>query len=742
MAEMQTEDSASDSKEAKRLTAKDFKKVESYVKDELQRRKNTEYRTKSEARWRAVDRQVAMDPMIAANRDGSEASADWHNVFELGELARASETLTADVRRIIFSQPKWFESHAEIKASLTEEGTEEKDQDLQEQVDGRLGAFMSQQHEDFGLKDRAELSVKEALHHGSFVAEAEWEEMEMVYEGAKIKTVGAPCWKPHSMWNCWPDQSPSIIATNMFYQGSMIIEWYLPRYKAESLVKEGGDGFFRDQWSKVKKEEHKVKDDVVVKDVKVTTYYGDLVIERTSTDDLLYLNHKCMLMNGTLVYLKANDLPFSPIIYKGYEKQDVRDPYFTSPIIKMSPIQKMATVLANRFVDGIELHIEPPLTYDSNDPQFAIDGGPRIAPGAKSGSKSGGKFQLMQTGDPSVALQGLQMAIGHMKESLGRTGQPIGDRATAAEVAKRSQDEEVTMVGFIDKMELALRSYLYMQHEINKGKCENYSFYDPEMDQPDFVRIKKDDLPAQAHFEVVGARGVLGEQQRREGLTQAVAFASGHPMFAPLLKVSKNLKQLYQDAGVKNPEQFIKNDDEVDDPQVQILKQKSQEIIQQLQQQLQAAEKAANDKIAGYQMREQQHTEKAQLMSQTAQLQHEEKMQQMALDYNVAIGNIQAKLQVNAEKITADMTMERNQMMADLGAMLHDHTSKMMLQQAQQAQQTSANQPQNDNNEIFGKLTDVLGNLSDVMEGDRVPVKGADGSIERVEIKRKPKVTH
>jgi len=105
-------------------------------------------------------------------------------------------------------------------------------------------------------------------------------------------------------------------------------------------------------------------------------------IEATD-ESLLYLNHKILLMNGTLVYMKANTLPFAPIIYKGYEKQDVRDPYFTSPIIKMSPIQKMATVLANKYVDGIELHTEPPIVYDSNDPQFAMDGGPRIEPGAK-----------------------------------------------------------------------------------------------------------------------------------------------------------------------------------------------------------------------------------------------------------------------------------------------------------------------------------------------------------------------
>jgi hypothetical protein len=720
------------SEEKKRLDARDYKKIEGYIKEEHHRRKVTEWRQKAEQRWKTVDRQIAMEEMIAIDRDTGLPDSDWRSVFELGELARASEAISADIRRITFPQARfWFETHAEIKPDLNEDGTTEKDPDLQEQVDGRLRAFMTQQHTDFGLKDRVDLSVKEALHHGSFVAECEWDTMEMIFEGTKVKTVGSPVWKPHSMWNCWPDQSPSIIGTNMFYAGSMIIESYMPRYKAQEMVESGGEGFFSKQWPKVNKEEHRVKEGVVIKDVKITTYYGDMSIER-SEENLLYLNHKILLMNGTLVYMKANTLPFSPIIYKGYEKQDVRDPYFTSPIIKMSPIQTMATTLANKYVDGISLYIEPPLVYDANDPQFALDGGPRIEPGAKVGSKSGAQFKLIEVGDPQQALQGLQMAIGHMKESLGRTGQPIGDRATAAEVDKRSQDEEVTMVGFIDKLELALRSYLYMQHEINKSECENYSFYDPEMNQPDFVRIKKDDIPKQAHFEVVGARGVLGEQQRQQKLTQVVAFASGHPIYSQLLKPQRNLKQLYQDAGVKNPEQFIKNDDEMQNPEVQALKQQAQHIIQELTQKLQEAEKAANDKIAGLQQKMQQHQEKTQVLTQSAQLEHAEKMQQMALDYNAKMADIQAKLQVNADKITAELTSQRNQMLHEIGQLLHNNRRE---DQAQKAQTTQMNPD-------ISKMLEKLDELSSILEADHVPVRGKDGKVERVKKEPKAKVTH
>lgn len=615
--------------------------------------------------------------MRRVQRDGSEVEAGWHNVFELGELARASETITADVARIIFPQARsWFEAHSEIKGELDLEGGEEhKDPEIQVQVDGRLRAFMTQQHTDFGLKDRVELSIKEALHHGSFACEIEWETMEMIYDGTKVKVVGSPVWKPHSMWNTYPDPSPSIIGANMFYNGSIFFESYLPRYKAEQLVHSGESGWMPKNWDKVRKDEHNVKDNKV-KDVKLTTYYGDINIERHD-GDLFYPNHKVILMNGTLVYMKAVKTPWMPVIYRGYEKQDVRDPYFTSPIIKMSPMQKMATVLANKYVDGIELYLEPPVVYDGTDPQFVMDGGPRIEPGAKSATKGSSSFKTIEVGDPGVALQGLQLAMAHMKESLGRTGQPIGNRATAEEVQKKAQDEEVGVVGFISRLEPALRTYLYMQHELNKSELTEYSFYDQEMNQPDFIRIKKSDLPSSVHFEIVGAKGILGERQRAERATQVTAFAAGHPMFAPLLKPTKILEQMYQDAGVKNTTSYIKNDDEAENPEVTMIKQQAQQAITELKQALAEESKKANDKIAGLMQKAHKAEQDAGVAREKMQLEHAEKMQQMALTYNAKIADIEAKLQVNADKITAQLMQARDQMANDLAMKINDLVNAM-----------------------------------------------------------------
>lgn len=568
-----------------KITKQDWAKVELHLKDELEQRKRSDFRKNHEQIWKQVDRQIAMQPMLKVNRDGSEQDPGWHNVIELGELSKASENISSDVVRIIFPKSRyWFDPHTDIQSlmPMDAEGNRIVPNKLQDQVDGRLRSMMTQQHNDFGLKKRVGLSVKEALHHGSYVVEVEWEDRDMIFDGDKRKTIGSPTWIPHSMWNAYPDPSPSVIGTDMFYTGTMFIDSYMPRAKAERWVKEGGEGFMPSQWKKVAKDEHMIRAGGVeqkTKDVKVTKYWGDINIDRAD-ESLYFPNHKVILMNGTIVYMAPNKTPYPPIIYDGYERMDVRDPYYMSPIIKQSPMQKLGSTLTNKFMDGVELHIEPPIVYDGNDPDFVLNGGPVIAPGVKVSTKGTASFKEIQIGDLKTPLEALQMVLGDMKEKLGRPGKPVGDRATKAEVDQSQQNQEVSVIDFIDKLEGALRSFLYMQHHMNTKDLTEYAFYSPEMKDPDFIRIKNADIPKDVHFEVVGARGVLGEQERAQKFTIALAFAAGNPLFASKIDVDASMIQIFQDAGVKNPERFIL---QANQPNAAALAEKLKEAMQALQ---------------------------------------------------------------------------------------------------------------------------------------------------------------
>lgn len=569
----------------RRIAARDWQQVEDHVKQELKRRETDRFRKEHEDVWREVDRQIAMRPMRALNHQ--KEREDWHNVVELGELAKASEIITADVRRLAFPTTRaWFESHVELPVQLDQNTGENlpPEQKTQEFADGALRAFMSQQHQDFGFKSRFELSVKEALHHGSFVAEVRKETAMLVYGGTGIESRCAPVWHPHSMWNCYPDPSPSVIGTNMFYTGAMIIKEFMPLYRLKLIASDSKNGWMPAQLSKVPKRTNKNKD-IDTQDVELVKYFGDISIRRDDGD--IYLpNSRVILANDILVFYAPNDLPFPPILYNGYERMDVRDPYFTSPLIKLSPMHKMGSELANKYLDSVALRVEPPVLFDGNDPDFVRNGGPVIAPGWKGATKGLANFKLIEVGDPQFALQGLQLILDQIRQGTSvdaiRAGASQGVDQTATETRLKQARGEVRVVDFVDKLEHSMRTYLHIQHEINKREMDNaYAFYNPEMDAPDFMRMTKADLPPNVNFEVVGSRGVLGEEERAQKMTAVTAMAAGHPLFAPLLKPADLLKEAYQDAGVKNPERFLNIGEE--SPEVAMLKQQFQQQLQEQQ---------------------------------------------------------------------------------------------------------------------------------------------------------------
>jgi hypothetical protein len=436
----------------RKIRKTDWLKVEEFLKKELSKRKDSTFRKAAETKWKEIDRQIAMEPMKKYLPGGKEAPQSWQSAFELGELSKASEVICADVMRLIFpSNRSWFEAH--VKTPMTFDPKTGKQlvavpAKKQKQADGAIRALMAQQHLDFGLKARVKLSVKEALHHGGFVATADWDHQNKVYNGQGLESLAAPVWVPHSMWNAYPDPSPSIVPGAIFYPGSMMITSFMPRYKVLQL---SGEGYMNIDPNKITKRKNTNKD-TETEDVELVTYYGDLNIEREDGD--IYLpNSKCMTANGTIIYYHANPLPFPEVIYSGYERQDVRDPYFTSPIIKNSPMQKVATILANKFIDSVDLHTTPPIVYDGNDPYMVQNGGVTMHPGAQTPSKGSNKFQEVKVGDPKAAMLGLQMALQKMEEGTAvnalRSGGADSDRKTATEANITQQGAEVRTVDLL-----------------------------------------------------------------------------------------------------------------------------------------------------------------------------------------------------------------------------------------------------------------------------------------------------
>ena len=684
-----------DEPKKRRILDRDFDKVEAFIKSELEDRQNNQFRKAHERKWKEVDRQLSMEPMKRVSPDGRPIKGqEWRSAIELGELTKASEIITADVMRIIFANANWFEPHVELEGQVDPRtGRYVIESGDQEKADGLLRSLMVQQHEDFNFKDRFELAVKEALHHGAFVAEIEWDQ-QMVADGAKVKSIDSPVIKPYSMWNAYPDPSPSVIGTGMFYTGSMILIEYMPLHKLKGMK---GEGWIQSRLKKVKKEEHNEKDNEV-KDVKLVKYYGDVVIERADGDDIYLPNMKCITANGTLVYADANKLPYPSVIFAGYERQDPRDPYYTSPIIKQSPIQKFTTVMANKFADAVELRVQPPIEFDANDPDYVANGGPDIAPGAKSGTKSMGKgMKILEIGEPNQALTAMQFGFRQLQEGLGvsslRQGTESSDRQTATEAKLMEQGSEVRTIDFIGRLERqALRPFLYMQHNLNRKFLKEYEFYSNEMDTPDIVRVVNSDIQVSCHFSVVGAKGILGEKERNQNISNVTVFASGNPLFAPKLKAERILLDMYRDAGKRNPEEWVQAEEGPQiPPEVQQQVQQMQQAMQQMAQELQQAKSGVMVKMAEIDLKRQmaeaenarkqaelqirraetiasERTDKAELLAQIEQSNRElalerEKMnrefaqsaQEMRLDFEAKMAKIYADQKTKHEQLEAKL---------------------------------------------------------------------------------------
>src|SRR4029077_6446777 len=154
-----------------------------------------DFRKDHETIWKEVDRQISMKPMVKYMPDGNEAPKAGRSAFELGELSKASEIITGDVMRLIFPATRtWFEAHVKPPKNLDPQTGKAVpvDDKLQKKADAVLRSLMAQQHLDFGLRARVELSIKETLHHGSFVSTVEWESQNKIYDGKGVESLEAP----------------------------------------------------------------------------------------------------------------------------------------------------------------------------------------------------------------------------------------------------------------------------------------------------------------------------------------------------------------------------------------------------------------------------------------------------------------------------------------------------------------------------------------------------------------------
>lgn len=642
----------------RRVMARDHDDIATYISSELKRRKDSDWRRKHEDRWREVDRQIAMDPPVTTKED-AEDSGDWHNAIQLGDLTDASETITADNMRLVFpTERKFFVPHVELPSIGLDEETGApipQPPEIQRQANGIVRSFMVQQHKDFGVRGRVKLATKEILHHGSVVAVVDEQRLLKYEGGTRPLHLKAPVPEIHSMWNCYPDPSPMVQGTETFYSGSMIIVKSMSLQAALEMP----------SWINKDKlqEAHKADKKGVHDHLEIIYYYGDIFLKRHD-GNILFPNRRTVVSGSVFLESTVNRTAYSPIIYTGYERDDVRDPYYTSPIVKRAPMGAFATHMANKTMDAVDLKVKPPGQYDSTDNSFRGNP-PRIYPGAMIPSRGGQGVDTIDVGDPAVGLAAMQFAKQSMQEGTAvdatRAGVAPGTEQTATEVVETSQRAEVRVVEFSSgefEPGFMLR-YLIMQHDLNLLGLESYRFYNDEPHTPDFMRMTKADLPKQIVFEVTGSGTILGERERVQRFGETAVAAGQNELVARETDWQEVARQLWEDSKQKDPERFLRSGDRNEEIQMAVAEVQEQfeaqmaqvqEQVAQLQEQTQ---KAADQARTATARAEQAQIQKAQSDLRVEQEQTENKKLRIQLqlnsDYEQAEDRLQ-KLQRDIER--------------------------------------------------------------------------------------------
>ena len=409
----------------RKFTAADRDTLAEFIVDEHRRRKSESRRDHLAKVWKEIDRQLRMEPDTAYKSQIDGPSRDgngWMPEIELPLQAQTLEVLTADARELMFpDQRNWFSAHAVVSdeylqglASLPVAG--EVNPGIADQSDANMIVEGAVQywHSQYDLRHNVDCVNAEAFKYGTFVGRGRMVKKTVfrdTAQGTVREDASVPVLAPTCLKTTYLDSTPQRASVNGFMVGPATIfeTWrYLKDVQMEANKGSKDPDSPTGGWmaSAVKGLE---EDDNGM--VQLLEWEGDVVVPRKSTRDMFVPNVIATVAVGKnsnkLIRLRLNADKYSCVLSQPYHVEDYDSPYGTSPLIKGYPIQMAASESLQRLMQWAILNTEPPLQYDTQDPQFAA-GPPEVAPRAKWGSVS--PVTTAQIGDGG-ALQSVYVGL-------------------------------------------------------------------------------------------------------------------------------------------------------------------------------------------------------------------------------------------------------------------------------------------------------------------------------------------
>lgn len=572
------------------FTQTEWKAIAEWIIAEKERRALDPRRKAKEEIWDEVDRQIEMDPIPNVVPPGSGTKQNWLPETELPLQATALEVNAADARRLKFPRgQEWFS----VSANLSDEYLKRWDANReryaiigsqpvgmkldQETANTLVKVTLDHYHRLFDMRSMVDLWDTECIKYGTGIMRIKKVRLDKFFNdfrGTYAKDVQGPAVVPCSIRNVYLDDTPFAVMHEGITMSPGHIRCFYKHYKdVQNAIKEGGPdrGWRTEVIKRLEPESGKDEKDM---HLELIEFEGDLVVPHPNRKNPIFLPASCVtVVSGKnqreVVRFKTNDYPFSSYIIGYWQRDDLKTPYGTSPLVKGQTLHEAAVEALNTTMIGAALAARPPGFYDRHDPNFAAKGGPLIYPGAMSPTDSPDAIEFMDPPDVQKLAMVYEM-LRKQYEDLTAVNDPRrGGSMRSHTTASASNAEQVRSIARVEDFVAGqeggpMTTLLYREFEIIKDCLKKPTSIPVDAGGIDgWVRIQGSDLADDVAFRVHGSAGVLDERQKFENFMagtnaslQLIGLALQLGVQVPI-DFNAMIAETYRRAGVNNAGTFI-----------------------------------------------------------------------------------------------------------------------------------------------------------------------------------------
>ena len=524
----------------------DFPEITDYILDELSRRQTN--RKDMEKNWKEVDRQISMKPDISYKlTNGGKRDPDkaWMPETELPLQAQSLEVLVADARRMKFPDAgNWFSAHsaltddylqrADLQSIITGDKNEVPTQIDQDAADKLTQGILNHFHRQYNFYDNIARIDAEAFKYGMGLGRGRVVNASVIMnttKGVKRKDQRIPVLLPWSIKDTYLDDRTDMIMNQGHLIGPAQIFCSTQNIRdLRAAAKSGESDPLAEQGGWMPSQLNDIEGDSKGK-VEVVEWEGDLVIPRKTSGDIFIPGAIVTLIKSDrrIFRFRWRKYGFSSYIEFPYHRENIDDPYATSPLLKGWPLQKAAVDAMNRLLIIAALNGAPPVSWDSDDPHLKAMGGPVIKPFATW--PTAGNIKVNQIGDPGALLSVYQNFINQYYDVVGVNPPRLGER-TVSHTTAYSKQAEISQgtsrtVNYVRRcLKGPMEKWLNMAFEMGKDVLTPTTLYID--DYKGYVDVNKKHIPDLATFDAYGAGGPqeqqIADQKKLASLQMAISM--------------------------------------------------------------------------------------------------------------------------------------------------------------------------------------------------------------------------